>query len=286
MSGSSPWGNTAGKRRWNLRRTTELMDELGCKTVADLQKVGIQELLIADSHLLGRVTPEKDGKWLPLDPYEAYAQGAARDIEILQGCNKDEGNYYLFSLGSAEAGVALCEGIITRKLAEMTPEEQALVQSFCDDVQGEDYDHFTRIIEHLWYTAPLIRLSENQTRAGGRSYTWLFAVDSAYPLMKCGHGLELTTLFNHPENTEFTGRQFDETFSKTMRRMWVQFAKTGDPSLTADISPDGKDHQWPLYDKDELISFPGQSGGVQAAPFFSLPSGMVAEVFRILMLCR
>ena len=32
--------------------------------------------------------------------------------------------------------------------------------------------------------------------------------------------------------------------------MWVQFAKTGNPSLTADISPDGKDHEWPLYDTE------------------------------------
>ena len=47
-----------------------------------------------------------------------------------------------------------------------------------------------------------------------------------------------------------TGRQFDETFSKTMRRMLVQFAKTGNPALTADISPDGKDHEWPLYDTE------------------------------------
>ena len=47
-----------------------------------------------------------------------------------------------------------------------------------------------------------------------------------------------------------TGRQFDETFSKTMRRMLVQFAKTGNPSLTADISPDGKDHEWPFYDTE------------------------------------
>ena len=66
--------------------------------------------------------------------------------------------------------------------------------------------------------------------------------------MKCGHSIELATLLNHPENTEFTGRQFDETSSKIMRRMWVQFARTGNPSLTADISPDGKDHEWPLYD--------------------------------------
>jgi len=46
-------------------------------------------------------------------------------------------------------------------------------------------------------------------------------------------------VLNHPENTSFTGRAFNETFSKTMRKMWVQFAKTGNPSLTADQSPYG-----------------------------------------------
>jgi para-nitrobenzyl esterase len=30
--------------------------------------------------------------------------------------------------------------------------------------------------------------------------------------------------------------------------MWVQFAKTGNPSLTAAQSPDGKAKEWPLYD--------------------------------------
>ena len=33
--------------------------------------------------------------------------------------------------------------------------------------------------------------------------------------------------------------------------MWVQFAKTGNPSLTAEISPDGKAHEWPLYDPEQ-----------------------------------
>ena len=45
-----------------------------------------------------------------------------------------------------------------------------------------------------------------------------------------------------------TGRIFDETFSRTMRQMWVQFAKTGNPSLSAAESPDGKAKEWPLYD--------------------------------------
>ena len=40
----------------------------------------------------------------------------------------------------------------------------------------------------------------------------------------------------------------DETFSKTMRKMWVQFAKTGNSSLGEDISPDGKEKIWEAYD--------------------------------------
>ena len=30
----------------------------------------------------------------------------------------------------------------------------------------------------------------------------------------------------------------------------MQFAKTGNPSLSADISPDGKAKEWPLYDTE------------------------------------
>jgi para-nitrobenzyl esterase len=57
--------------------------------------------------------------------------------------------------------------------------------------------------------------------------------------MRCGHAVELASVFKNPvENAQ----NFDETFSKTLRKMWVQFAKTGNPSLSADISPDGKAH--------------------------------------------
>ena len=51
--------------------------------------------------------------------------------------------------------------------------------------------------------------------------------------------------------TADTGRAFDETFSQTRRKMWVQFAKTGNPSLSADIAPDGKAKEWPLYSLED-----------------------------------
>ena len=229
--------------------TNEFMAILGCKTVADLQKIEVEKLLAA-LETLGdmRIGPERDGKYLPLAPYEAYANGAAKDIDILQGCNKDEMNFFM-----AESGVgAPFVEEYTRRFAKnsvlLTDKEKALVESFCKDVKGEKYEQLCRLYDQIWFIAPLFRISENQTKAGGKVYTYFFTAESSVPLMKSGHGVEISLIFNHPEETRVSGRAFDETFSKTMRRMWVQFAKTGNPSLSAKDSPDGKAHEWPLYD--------------------------------------
>ena len=227
--------------------TNELMAQLGCSTVADLQKVEVSKLVAVADGLLGlRTWAERDGNFLPLDPYEAYANGAAKDIDLMHGCNKDEMNYFVWGFGSDWNEWAADRK--AKKMAQMTDEEKALVESFCSDIKGEPYEYTSRLFDQLVFIAPLFRLSENQTKAGGKTYTYYFTVESSVPLMKSGHAVELSTVFNHPEQTFVTGRTFDETFSKTMRHMWVQFAKTGNPSLSATESPDGKAKEWPLYD--------------------------------------
>ncbi len=238
----------------SIADTNELMDMLGCKTVADLQKVDIDKLLDATASFGMRIGPEKDGKYLPLDPYEAYANGAAKDIEILQGCNKDEMNYFMLVLGGAEPFVEYISKRWAKNSTPLTDGEKALVESFCKDIKGDIYEQFLRLYDQIWFIAPLFRMSENQTKAGGKSYTYYFTVESSLPMVKSGHAVELPSVFNNPEDTQLTGRAFDETFSKILRKMWVQFAKTGNPSLSAEISPDGKAHEWPLYNlKDREI---------------------------------
>ena len=53
----------------------------------------------ASAVLALRVWPERDGNYLPLNPYDAYANGAAKDLDILQGCNKDELGYFIYGFG-------------------------------------------------------------------------------------------------------------------------------------------------------------------------------------------
>ena len=236
--------------------TNELMEALGCKTVADLQKVDRDKLIGTAADLLGlRVWPERDGSLLPENPYEAYANGAAKDLTILQGCNKDEVGYFICGVG-LEGWTAFGADRYAKKLSQLTKEEQALVESFCKEAKDvtPEYSSTNRLFDQIVFIAPLFRLLENQTSAGGKTYGYFFTAESSLPLMKSGHAVELSTVFNHPEETRVTGRQLDETFSKTMRRMWVQFAKTGNPSLSAEQSPDGKAKEWPLYDvKDRQL---------------------------------
>ena len=233
--------------------TNKLMEVLGCKTVADLLKVDGDKLLEASAVLFVHQIPERDGKILPTDTFEAYANGAAKDLEILVGCNKDEMDFFVSSFGK-EGWDNFIAARKQEKFAQLPADEKALVESYMKDVKGDYYQPDSCLFSQSWFIAPIIRLSEEQTKGGGRCYTYYFTPESPDPILKCGHAIELSVVFNHPEFTADTGRAFDETFCKTMRKMWVQFAKTGNPSLSAEISPDGKAKEWPLYDlKDKQV---------------------------------
>ena len=235
--------------------TDMIMAELGCKTVADLQKVSSSELASTVGRLLGiyqvlgwRIWPERDGRVLPVDPWEAYANGAAKDIEYLVGCNKDEMNTFSGAFG-AEKWNKWATDHMAKKAQLMTDEENALVESYLKSAPGEDWEKTSNLFSQAYFNAPAIRLSENQTSAGGKVFTYLFTPEASTPMVKSGHAIEQSAVFNHPELCVLiAGRAFDETFCKTMRKLWIQFAKTGNPSLSAAQSPDGKAKEWPQYD--------------------------------------
>ena len=233
--------------------TDKLMTVLGCKTVAELLDVDGEKLLEASAVNFVHQMPERDGRILPTDTFAAYANGAAKDLEILVGCNKDEMNFFVSSFGQEGWDKWIAERK-KEKFAQLPADDKALVESYMKDVKGDYYQPDSSLFSQCWFNAPIIRISEEQTKAGGKCFTYYFTPESPDPVMKCGHAIELSVVFNHPEFTADTGRAFDETFCKTMRKMWVQFAKTGNPSLGADISPDGKEKQWPLYDlKDKRV---------------------------------
>ena len=226
----------------SIATTNDLMKALGCKTVADLMKVDARTLVdTAEAAVRFRIFPVRDGRILPWDPWEAYENGAARDIVFLQGCNKDEMNCFVSDWG-VEAFKTWAADRKTKKYAHLlTDEERAKIDSYCKEGAVEDWDPDSRLFGHSWFIDGAIKLSESQTLGGGKSYTYYYRVESSNPILKSAHFEEVPIVFAHPELTE--GRQYDAAFCKAMRQMWVQFAKTGVPS-----------EDWPLYDlKDKKV---------------------------------
>ena len=233
----------------SISTTNDLMEALGCKTVADLMKVDARTLIdTAAATVALRIFPVRDERILPLNPWEAYANGIAKDIVFLQGCNKDEMNCFVADW-TVEGFKAWAADRKTKKYAHLlTDEERAKIESFCKEGAVEDWEPDSR----LFGIEGAIKMSESQTKGGGKSYTYYYRVESSDPIRKSAHFEEVPIVFAHPEMIE--GRQYDATFMKTMRKMWVQFAKTGNPSLSASESPDGKAKVWPLYDlKDKQV---------------------------------
>ena len=225
-----------------IEATNDLLKALGCRTVAEMMKFPADKLVEIGAQAVAlRLFPERDGRILPLDPWKEYAGGVAKDITFLQGCNKDEMNCFVADW-TVEGFKAWAKDRKTKKYAHLlTDEEKAKIESFCKEGAVEDWEPDSRLFSHSWFIEGAIRMSECQTLAGGKSYTYYYRVESSDLIRKSAHFEEVPIVFGHPECIE--GRPYDPAFSKAMRGMWVQFARTGVPS------PD-----WPLYDlKDKKV---------------------------------
>ena len=82
--------------------TNIMLDVLGCKTVADLVKLDARTLADESEAVRLRICPERDGKHLPVDPLEAYAEGAAKDLDLMFGCNRREFDWFAAAMGEEE----------------------------------------------------------------------------------------------------------------------------------------------------------------------------------------
>ena len=132
----------------------DLLEEVGCKTVADLKKLDAEALVKAAREVfILRALPEKDGRILPVNPLDAYADGAVKDIDLLIGCNKDEMSCWLGMMGP-KGYCAWGNDLKAKKLAQLTDSEKELVESFCRDIKGEEYESLTRLLDQIWFIAP------------------------------------------------------------------------------------------------------------------------------------
>ncbi|MFC9295102.1 carboxylesterase/lipase family protein [Streptomyces sp. NPDC057011] len=181
-----------------------------------------------------------DSDSLPVTPWQALADGAGRDIELLVGHTRDETRL-----------LAALDGV----LGQVTPEQadtalqvfgpgRDAAHRYREAFPAAGPDELYELVSSDWlFRMPSLHLAQAQTAAGGRAYvyelTWS-APGMGGALGAC-HGLDGPLVFGNLDRGQpamLIGQDPSpeaEDLSARMRAAWTAFATHGDPG-------------WPAYD--------------------------------------
>jgi para-nitrobenzyl esterase len=183
-------------------------------------------------------SPVVDADTLPVTPWQALADGAGRDIELLVGHTRDEQRLF-----------TALEGL----LGQVTQEQaQAALDIFAPGPDGarryrEGFpaagpDELYEMVNSDWlFRMPSLHLAEAQIAAGGRAHVY----ELTWPAPGMGgvlgacHGLDVPLVFGNLDRGqpamligEGPGPQA-QALSARMRSAWTAFAAHGDPGWIA-----------------------------------------------------
>ncbi len=220
--------------------------------------LGVQAQVLADQgRSLGMLAfaPAIDADTLPRHPLEAVREGAARDVALLVGANRDESK--LFRMGMAASAELDETGLLKRLRASLRAfgadeaHAEKLVSVYRDARAGrastEPFELLDALDSDRTFRIPAIRLSEAHAATQGRSYQYFFTWCSPARRGTLGacHALELPFVFgtlDAPTMDRFAGKGPEaEALAARMMDAWIAFARTGAPGH-AEL-PD-----WPAYD--------------------------------------
>ncbi|WP_306371489.1 carboxylesterase/lipase family protein [Nocardiopsis sp. CC223A] len=191
-------------------------------------------------------SPVVDGDVLPVTPWQALADGAGLDVDLIVGHTRDEFRLFVAMAGrlgridDAQAAEAL------RAFGPGADGERAYRAAYPDAAPERLFE----LVQSDWlFRMPSLHLAEAQVRGGGRAH--MFELTWSAPgnggILGACHGLDVPLLFGVYDAG--LGQMLfgpgdapkAEALSAHMRRAWTDFATTGDPG-------------WPAYDTERRLT--------------------------------
>ena len=230
--------------------------ELGLRpTAADMSTVAPARLSAAGdatgagmaewTHRWGQVayrsipfSPVVDGDVLPVTPWQALADGAGRDIELLAGHTRDEQRLF-----TALDGLL---GEVTEEQADtaldiLAPDPDG-ARCYREGFPGAGPDELYELVNSDWsFRMPTLHLAEVQAEAGGRAHVYelTWPAPGMGGILGACHGLDVPLVFGNLDRGQpslLIGESPNheaEALSARMRASWTAFAANGDPGWIA-----------------------------------------------------
>ncbi len=214
-----------------LGLTEMLMEETGAETMDDLLALSEEELKEVNEQLNDYNNfPERDGVVLPEDLYEAYANGAGSNVDMLIGTNQDEARYWIGEVGGLPTYTRRMPLMVESNISVLSVEDLETVNEFIDSLDMKKIWKYTEFYNEIMFRLPAIKQAESHADNGGDTYMYYWTYPSALPNYGACHAVELAYVFNNLEDTIYTGDNIDVDLAEEVQNMWVNFAINGNPS--------------------------------------------------------
>ncbi|HEY5978804.1 MAG TPA: carboxylesterase family protein [Microlunatus sp.] len=197
------------------------------------------------AHRLIPFSPVVDGEVLTATPWQALADGRARDVDLLAGHTRDEQRLFT-AMGGLLGEVT--EELATTALEVLAPGPGG-ARRYAEAFPASGPDELYELVNSDWlFRMPSLQLAEAQAAPGGRA----FGYELTWPAPGLGgifgacHGLDVPLVFGNLDRGQpamLIGESpapEAEAMSAQMLRAWAAFAHRGDPG-------------WPAYDTDRRL---------------------------------
>jgi para-nitrobenzyl esterase len=235
-------------------------ETLGASSIAALRQKSAQEILTATRPPMPLTV---DGWVLPRDVYSIFSSGAQNDVPLVVGSVADDAPGAATSpkAADAQASARATYGDLADRYLKLYPATT--------DQEAASSAHRFRTNTALANARALANL---QTKAGKSPAYWYYfnhqspvpdAVWGGRPARAWGvyHGSEIVYVFNAFPLQDWAWRAPDLKLGDAISSMWVNFARTGNPSVSS--LP-----VWPAFDaKTNLLMTFGETPKVEAAPY-------------------
>ena len=240
--------------------TEKLLKESGRSKMSEL--IDIPEDELAEINLaLNELNnfPMRDGRIVPEDLFEAYKRGDAAEIAMITGTNADESRYWIGELGGIQAYILQAPVLYENMYEMLTKTDKKRLDKFMSLKTDKKIWNESEFYTEILFRIPSTKQAELHTLSGGKTWVYYWTYPSAIENYKACHAVELAYVFNNLEEQIYTGNNINPDLAKRVQQMWVNFARTGNPSITNYI--------WPEYDAiDRNVMYIGELQGIVKDP--------------------
>ena len=215
------------------------------KSVNDLIKLSENEIkkIIDEFDENITILPIRDGIIIPKDLYNEYDTFDFSGIDFIFGTNKDEYRYWIKDLGGLDIYKKSVLRLYDFFISKMDENNKTNVINFINNLKDDEIWNKTEFINEIMFRIPAIAQAEKICKRGGKVYMYYWVFPSGYKNFEACHAMEISSIFNNLKNNIYSGGNVNENLAKSIQKMWINFAKNGNPSI--------ENYEWNCYDLSE-----------------------------------